>query len=45
MRDQLAFIWRCGISLFCLADDGGMELALSVFFEISQSYQPAFEQD
>ena len=40
VRDQLAFMQRCGINQFSLAEGEDVELALAAFAEISDSYQP-----
>ena len=41
LRDQLAFMRRCGISQFSLLDDEDVAQALGAFGDISQNYQPA----
>ena len=41
LRDQLAFMRRCGINQFNLAQGEDMESALAAFDDISHSYQPA----
>ena len=40
LRDQLAFMQRCGINQFDLAAGEDPELALAAFADISVSYQP-----
>lgn len=44
LRDQLAFMQRCGISQFRLADSEDVDLALSAFTDISKTYQPELRQ-
>ncbi len=41
LRDQLAFMQRCGFDQFELADGEDLASALGAFAEISLSYQPA----
>lgn len=40
LRDQLAFMQRCGFDQFELADSEDLVLALNAFTDISQAYQP-----
>ena len=40
LRDQLSFMFRCGINQFSLAQGEDIELALAAFTDISESYQP-----
>ena len=40
IRDQLAFMLRCGFDQFELADGEDLDSALAAFDEISPSYQP-----
>lgn len=40
LRDQLAFMQRCGINQFSLADGEAVDSALAAFADISVSYQP-----
>ena len=40
LRDQLAFMERCGINQFELAAGEDLELALLAFDDISENYQP-----
>ncbi|MCP4877643.1 MAG: DUF934 domain-containing protein [Gammaproteobacteria bacterium] len=40
LRDQLAFMQRCGINQFCLAEGEAVEPALTAFSDIRESYQP-----
>jgi uncharacterized protein (DUF934 family) len=40
LRDQLAFMQRCGINQFSLADGEDVDTALAAFADISVSYQP-----
>jgi uncharacterized protein (DUF934 family) len=44
LRDQLAFMQRCGINQFCLAGSEDADLALSAFTDISKTYQPELRQ-
>ena len=41
LRDQLAFMYRCGINQFELAPGESVEMALAAFEDITASYQPA----
>ena len=41
LRDQLAFMQRCGFDQFELADSEEIDIALAAFSDISRSYQPA----
>ena len=40
LRDQLAFMRRCGFDQFLLADGEEVDLALAAFSDINRSYQP-----
>ncbi len=40
LRDQLAFMQRCGINQFNLGDSEDVDLALNSFADISKNYQP-----
>ena len=40
IRDQLAFMRRCGFNQFEIPDDEDSQLALLAFNEISYGYQP-----
>ena len=44
LRDQLAFMRRCGINQFNLAEGEDMEAALAAFDDISDAYQPEVDQ-
>ncbi len=40
LRDQLSFMYRCGINQFNLTQGEDIESALEAFSDISESYQP-----